>query len=253
LNTLKAVILAAGVGQRVGAVAGNKPKCLLEFEGKSLLHRHLDVLRHYGISGIIVVTGYQSEFVEQEISRSDSGIDTRIAHNPDYCGGSLISLVTGLTALGNGQDFLLMDADVLYDHRIIGRLINSVYGNCFLLDRNFEPGDEPVKLCVKDGNLVDFRKKIDKDLQFDFQGESIGFFRFTSETGTRLARQANGYLDRGERDQPYEECIRDLLLQHPEDFAFEDITGLPWIEIDFPDDIARAKHEILPYIRQPDA
>jgi len=244
-----AIILAAGVGERLGAAADDKPKCLLEFGGRSLLQRHLDVLGHFGVAGVTVVTGYRSDLVERELSRC--GGQAVIIYNGDYHEGSLISFAAGLAALENGRDFLVMDADVLCDYRMVGRLIDSDHGNCFLLDRNFEPGDEPVKLCVKDGRLVDFRKQIDKDLQFDFQGESIGFFRFTPETGARLARQAGRYLERGERDQPYEECIRDILLQAPADFDFEDVTGLPWIEIDFPEDIARANREILPKLRQP--
>ena len=77
-----------------------------------------------------------------------------------------------------------MDADVLYDHNILGRLINSDKENVFLLDQDFEMGEEPVKLCVRNGShLVEFRKQLDENLTFDFMGESVGFFKFTSATG----------------------------------------------------------------------
>ena len=56
------------------------------------------------------------------------------------------------------------------------------------------------------------------------------------------------YLSREENDTPYEEAIRDCLLAEPELFGYEDITGLAWIEIDFPEDIIRAREEILPNI-----
>ena len=61
-----------------------------------------------------------------------------------------------------------------------------------------------------------------------------------------LAQQAQSYLDAERLDEPYEEVIRDLLLNKPDAFAFEDVTGLPWIEIDFPEDVVRATHDILP-------
>ncbi len=48
-----------------------------------------------------------------------------------------------------GDDILLMDADVLYDRCIIERLVKTNISNCFLVDRDLEPGDEPVKLCVR--------------------------------------------------------------------------------------------------------
>lgn len=247
---MKAIILAAGVGRRLGGTSGNKPKCLLEFDGTSLLQRHLNLLRKYGISDVIVVTGHLSKMIEDETTHSDAKDITRTIYNPEFSKGSLISLLTGLEELQNAQDFILMDADVLYDHRIIERLINTNHSNCFLLDRNFIPGDEPMKLCVRDGSLIDFRKQIDKDLQFNLMGESVGFFRFSVTIVEDLIARAKSYLTQGKDDAPYEELIRDLLLEHPDNFGYEDITGIPWIEIDFPEDVTRAQTEVLPLIMQ---
>ena len=77
-------------------------------------------------------------------------------------------------------------------------------------------------------------------------GESIGFFKFSSATGKLLGLKANEYINRGEDETPYEEIIRDLLLAKPEQYSFEDISGLPWLEIDFPEDVVKAKDIILP-------
>ena len=246
---MKAIILAAGVGQRLGKSAGDKPKCLLEFEGVSLLQRHLKILANYGLSEIIVVTGFQPKLISDSLNNFNS-IATRTVHNPDYADGSLISMQIGLNSLSDERDILLMDADVLYDHRIIEKLLNTTHENCFLLDRDFIPGDEPVKLCVKNNQLIEFRKKIEPELSFDYQGESVGFFRFSHATAQQLINSARDYLDKGEKKQPYEECIRDLLLANPRQFGFEDISGLKWIEIDFPDDVDRANTTILPNIMQ---
>jgi len=245
---MKAIVLAAGIGQRLGDIAEKRPKCLLEFGGISLLKRHLDILLKIGVSNIIVVSGYESRQIEQEISLSDAKHITRMVHNSEYRKGSLISLMEGLKVLNTDQDFILMDADVLYDGKIIERLVGSQIRNCFLLDREFIPGDEPVKLCVKNGQIIDFRKHINKDLEFDFQGESVGFFRFTSETADKIINLTKSYLAQGCDDAPYEEIIRDLLLEEPDNYGFEDITGLKWIEIDFPEDLIRANSSILPHI-----
>ena len=80
---------------------------------------------------------------------------------------------------------------------------------------------------------------------FDFQGESVGFFRFSPAIASRLARRIQEYIDQKRRSEPYEEAIRDLLLANPGEFGYEDVTGLSWIEIDFPEDIKRAELEIL--------
>lgn len=244
---MKAIILAAGIGNRLGEISGNKPKCLLEFDGISLLRRQLNQLQQYEISDVIVVTGYLANEVIQEIASSGAENITKTIHNPDFRKGSAISLLLGLEYAKIDEDLILMDADVLYDLGIIERLINTDISNCFLLDRNFVPGDEPVKLCVQNGLLVDFRKQIDPGVQFEYQGESVGFFRFSAEIINKLMNRAKSWLEHDD-EAPYEEVIRDVLLEDPHEFGFEDITGLAWIEIDFPEDIARAQTEILPLI-----
>jgi len=251
LKKLTAIILAAGVGQRLGDTGKSRPKCLLEFAGTSLLARHLRILAHYVISDVIVVTGYEAGQIAAELAGVGAALQIKTVHNEEYEKGSVISLAVGLQALPAGDDVLLMDADVLYDYRLIAPLIHAI-GNCFLLDRDFESGDEPVKLCVKGEQLIDFRKQINKDLEFDFQGESVGFFRFTTETAARLAHRAREYSERGDDSRPYEECIRDLLLDRPGDFSYAEITGLPWIEIDFPEDVRRAETDILPQLSDPE-
>jgi choline kinase len=146
---------------------------------------------------------------------------------------------------GRGGDFLVMDADVLYDHRILRTLVETPHRNCFLLDRAYEPGEEPVKLLVRGGRPVEFRKQPAPTVAFDVQGESVGFFRFDRAMGARLLERAAAYLPK-RRLEPYEEVIRDLVLADGGAFAFEDVTGLPWIEIDFAQDVARAESEVLP-------
>ena len=247
---MKTILLAAGIGQRLGEISGNKPKCLLEFDGISLLRRHLAILMHYSISTITIVTGYRSDLIKEDMTGNPAADRIKTINNPDYKKGSIISMLKGLETLETDDEFLLMDADVLYDHRILERLIKTSYSDCFLLDRDFVPGDEPVKLCVRDDRLVEFRKKIADNVQFDYQGESVGFFRFSQNTAGKLIQSAEDYLGRGEDNLPYEECIRDLLLADPGHFGFEDITGLKWLEIDFPEDVDRAKNEILPDILQ---
>ena len=140
-----------------------------------------------------------------------------------------------------------MDADVLYDIRIMSRLINTKIKNCLLLDRNFIDGEEPVKICVnKNGNINEFGKVIPSKHEYDFQGESVGFFKFDNYIGNELVSIIDDYIAKEENDVPYEEVIRYSLLNSPEKFGFEDISGIPWIEIDFPEDIERAHREIIP-------
>ena len=237
---MKAIILAAGRGERLGEAAGGRPKCLLQFGGETLLQRHIDILNGLGAQRIIIVTGYRHREIEAELATVSSAAPVETIVNPDYETGSVVSLHCAYDHLRAGTDNILMDADVLYEPGILGRLFNTQSGNCFLLDREFEPGDEPVKLCVAGATPVEFRKLPDRAVSWDYQGESVGFFRFDAAMSARLAHKAEQYVKKHRIDEPYEEAIRDLLMETPDLFNVEDITGHAWIEIDFPADVERA-------------
>lgn len=241
---MKAIILAAGVGRRLGV---DHPKCLLEFAGRSLLQRHLDCLVEQSILEIHVVVGHLSDQIEQAIQQSGHADKVRTTFNPAFAEGSVISLAS-VADLIAGEEILLMDADVLYSEEMLSRLIDTEHANAFLLDRDFEAGDEPVKLCVNAGVLVEFRKQLAADLVYEFAGESVGFFHFSPAVTLRLAERVKHYVNTDQREEHYEEAIRDLMLETPEEFAFEDVTGIPWLEIDFPEDVTRAEETVLPKI-----
>jgi choline kinase len=240
---MRAVILAAGVARRLGAAAGGRPKSLLEFGGATLLERHLVLLASLGVAPVTVVTGSQADLVEAALAGR-----ARTVHNPDYLSGSIVSLWTAREELTAGDEVLLMDADVLYHPDVLRRLVASRFRDCLLRDRGFEDGPEPVKLCTRHGTIVEFRKTVAPDIEYDAIGESVGFFRFSPESARELALLAQQYLDQGRRDEPYEEAVRDLILREPSRFGVEDVSGLPWIEIDFPEDVTRAREEVLPRI-----
>lgn len=244
---MRALILAAGRGKRL-ADSHDHPKCLLEFEGQSLLERHLLILTQLGVQDIAIAVGYKAEQVEQALDTLTFLPRPQTVCNADFNQGSIISLWTLRDQLRAGGEIFLMDADVLYDYRLGQRLLQSPHRNCFLLDRHLEPGEEPVKLCLRNGVLVEFRKQVPTGLRYDIIGESVGFFRFSEEVAHRLADRCQDYMDQSRHEAPHEEAIRDLLLETPERFGVEDITGLPWIEIDFPEDIHQAQNVILPQL-----
>jgi len=241
---MKAVMLAAGLGSRLGSEE-RLPKVLLSFAGQTLLARHLTILRDAGIATLALGVGFEAERIASEIARLNAQDFVHLIPNPDYRKGSITTLWALKEAVLSGGPVLLMDADVLYDRRLIGRLLMSSHANCFLLDRDVEAEEEPVKLGVQDGRLVDFNRKLAKP--HDFFGESVGFFRFSPEIAAKILAHAERRLKAGETEIWYEEAIRDTLLSEPPGtFGFEDVTGLPWIEIDFAEDVRRADEEILP-------
>ncbi len=241
---MRAVILAAGMARRL-SISDPLPKILLQFGDETLLARHLRILDHFGVDRIEICVGFRAEKIAGEIARL-SAAERVVTHlNTDFDQGSIISLWTMRHVFASGDPVVYMDGDVLYDHRMIRRLIEAEAPNCFLMDRNIDPGEDPVKLCMLDGNIVDFHKQPKNP--YDWAGEWVGFVRFTSESAGKVARVVDTYIGKGKRGAIYEEVFRDVLLSAPEgEFGVEDITGLPWVEIDFPEDLEKAEREIFP-------
>ncbi len=242
---MKAVILAAGRGERLGQAGRDQPKALLAFDGVTLLERHIQNLAHGGIRQVYLITGYQQQAIEQAIAGLTIDITIQTIYNANYTQGSMVSLYCARDILAAATDLILMDADVLYHTEILQRLIHSQHRNCLLLDEHFAAGDEPVKICIHADRIVELRKQIDGHLRWDIQGESVGFFRFDGRLAAQLLQQVQRRIDEGHVNEPHEEAIRALVLGQPEQFHYENITGLPWIEIDFPEDVQRAQTEVL--------
>jgi choline kinase len=246
---MRAIILAAGLGLRLKQPEPQLPKCLLPFGGQSLLERHLHILGRARVGEVVLVLGFHHEAVEAQLARLSVPLKPQIVLNPRFELGSVLSLDSASAALTAGGDVLVMDADVLYHERIMTALTTGERPvNRILIDREFEPGAEPVKVCVRDGVPLELRKQPDPGLKYDTIGESVGFFRFSTAGARRLAQITGDYVASGRAAMPHEEAVRDMLREAREPFEVADITGAPWIEIDFPADVERAEREILPQL-----
>jgi choline kinase len=248
---MRAIILAAGRGMRLQQAAEEQvPKCLLRFDGITLLERHLRLLEAVGVDEVVLALGWRHELVEAELERLEWRPRPQIVLNPRYELGSVLTVHTAAEAMTRGGDVLLMDADVLYHDRIMAALVAGQKPvNRVLIDRDFEAGDEPVKVCVRDGVPIELRKQLAADLEYDTIGESVGFFRFDTVGARRLAAIVADYVGSDRAHLPHEEAVRDLLREGSQVVEVADVTGSPWIEIDFPNDVSRAAHEVLPQLK----
>ena len=243
-------MLAAGVGRRLGQ-DDPAPKVLLEFDGVSLIARHVAMLADLGVARIVVVTGFMADRLEAAIIALDPAVAVSFVRNPRFREGSVVSFAVGAAMLADADSgaMILMDGDVLYDARMLERLVAADGENILLVDRDIEPGDEPVKICFDAaGRIVDFRKRPEHD--HVRHGESVGFFRFSAEMAAMLAVRARDYAADERASLEYEEAIRDMILAEPNRFHAEDISDLPWTEIDFPEDVVHARDDILPQLER---
>src|ERR1700727_533482 len=193
---MRAIILAAGRGIRLQLPEDSQlPKCLLRFDGMTLLERHLRMLKSTGVTEVVLALGFRHDLVEADLERLAWTPRPQIVLNANFELGSVLTVHTIADALTRGGDVLLMDADVLYDERIMRALVAGASPvNRLLIDREFEPGDEPVKVCVQAGVPIELRKKPDADIQCDTIGESVGFFRFDQAGARRLTELVAGYV-----------------------------------------------------------
>ena len=245
---MQAIMLAAGVGARLSNNDESYlSKCLLPFGGQSLLARHIEILKANGIAKLTLVTGYQEAAVLGELKSIGTGEYVATITNPQFREGSIVSLSSASQTMRSGDNILFMDADVLYHPELVQRLTASTADNAIIYDTDFEPGDEPVKLCLKDDRIIDFSKKA--NAEFDTVGEWPGFVKWSPTAARHIADFIDQKINEGSTELPWEEAFRDFLLSaEGAGTDCQDITGLPWIEIDFPEDLERARDVILPAI-----
>ena len=250
---MNAFIYAAGRGNRMGKLVQERNKVLFEFAGKSLLEWHVLRLKAVGAKRIFVVTGYRYAATEAAISDLASRYQIEVIpiRNPDYEEGSLLSLALSLPDVEQSRPFaLLMDGDVLYDGQMLPRLLDSPEPTALLIDRGFSAADDdPVIVPVKNGRPFDLVKRWRGETTE--VGESIGFFKIAEADIPALAAATRSRLVGEGRMDSYDEIFRDLVRDGL--FGRVDVTGLPWVEIDFPWDVDFATHKVTPQILATDA
>ena len=239
---MKVIMLAAGVGKRMSAVTDIIPKCLIKIGEKTLLERHLEIISLLGIKDIIFVVGHFKEKIKEIVEKDNNRFTIKYIENKQYTKGSILSLWYARDELND--DVLIMDADVLYHDKLLRKLAESKNRNCFLLDKSSEYAGEEMMLFVKDTKVIGISKVYSYDC--DFNGEGVGFFKLSSNDCHKLKNILEGFEQAGKINVEYEDSLHELLSQCT--VGFESVNGLPWIEIDFEEDIERARREILPQI-----
>jgi choline kinase len=245
---MEAILYVAGRAHRLGTALKCGHKVLLEFGGKTLLERHVMLLKGAGIEALHVVTGHARELVAgrfEEYSKRH-GFPIHELHNPDFLEGSVLSMNVSLPVLRRAKKpVLLMDGDVLYDGRILERLVRAQWRSALLYDRDYSRADDdPVLVPVRNGRPFDYVKKWNGEAEA--VGESIGFLKVAPEDLQILIEETEARSRRSRADS-LDDVLRMMVQQDV--FGGEDVTGLPWIEIDFPQDLEHAEKVILPLLK----
>jgi choline kinase len=234
-RTKDAVILAAGVGKRLGRK--DQPKCLVEVGQRTLMERHLENLAAAEITRVVVVLGHGSEQIRERFGESRGNLQITYVENPEYRRGSVISLLLGLSTLPEEADVIWMDADVIYPARMLDDLAGADADLTFLLDETSKDTGEEMVLGVKGDRVL----RIDRGGAegFDLEGESVGFFNLSGRLKTRFVAHLRTFIELGGGGDEYEASVHALL---PEiEARYLRVGGQPWTEIDFPEDLEKAE------------
>ena len=235
---MKAIILAAGKGTRLDGAAV-KPKCLVEIGGQTLLRRQIESLRDANINHIVIVVGFGADSIRDEC---DS--DITFVENVDFAEtSSLYSLWLAREHLTDG--FVVLNCDVLFHPQLLANLLESAHADALLLsDTETTPlGDEEMKVKLKDDLVIDISKIMDPR---EADGENVGIVKFSAPGAQVLIGYMDELLASGAKKDWAPRAFREFALHHP--LHALSTGGLPWIEIDFPEDYERAVTEIYPRI-----
>lgn len=231
----KAIILAAGQGRRLLPLTRNRPKCLLKVGEKTILEHQIERLARIGIDDITVVTGHQAEKIHSLLN----GRPTYI-HNHDYLVTS--SLYSFWLARESAKDgFVVLNSDVLFHEEILFKLLVSPYPGALAMEYNQQLGEEEMKIQVKNGKVA----RISKALR-EFDGENLGIVKFSKKGAHRLLRTVEATVKAGIVNVPIPYAFHQL-AKHYSLFVVS-TEKLPWIEIDFVEDLQKAREFIYPAI-----
>ena len=237
---MKAVILAAGVGKRLWPVTQQRPKCLIEIGGRSLLHRYLQSLAEVGIRRADIVVGYKQDMIRAAVDANSHGVQVNFLVNEQFHRGSISSLWIARTALND--DVVVMDADVLFHREILRRLVQSPYPNALLMDESVKQTGEECMVVVEGGRVIALTKRM--PLHYDYACEGVGFLKVRHADTPHVVASLRTHVDRDAWQMEYEDALLDFFQAVK--VGHEKIGGLPWTEIDFLEDVHKAERDILP-------
>jgi len=224
------------MAKRLRPLTDEKPKCLLEVGGKTLLQRTVDAMISAGVKEFVVVTGYRENMIREFLTIHYSLCTIHYIDNPDYeHNNNIFSLWLAMQKL-HGQEVLLMDSDILCDPEAVRRVARKT--NPALAMQQHELGEEEMKIVVDEaGRITEISKTCSPA---DAIGESVGIEKMTPAYTEAIYQELRKMiLDEGQIDIFYERAFERLI---PQGHTFEvvDTTDLFSYELDTPEDLEKA-------------
>ena len=231
----KAILLSAGKGSRLLPLTAEIPKCLIALSGRSLLEWQLDALSEAGVAEVVVVTGFGDELVASVVAGRHG---VRTSFNPFYHVADNLGSVWMARAEFD-RDILLLNGDTLVSPALLSRVLAAETGPIAVTIDEKERYDADDMKVLREGDRL---RRIGKSLEPGaYNAESIGLLAFRGQ-GPALFTEAVDRMMRGP-DGTRRWYLRaiDALAQSGADVRCVSIRGEEWQEVDYPDDVERAR------------
>jgi len=238
---MKALILAAGMAQRLRPLTNDTPKCLLKIGERSLLQRSMDALIANGVEEFVIVTGYLREMIEGFVAKQYPNLKVTFIHNEIYDSTNNIYSLWLARPEADGQEVLLLDSDLLYDPEVAGRVLASTDANVLTLIKH-PLGEEEVKVIVDDkGAILEINKTCNPA---DAVGESLGIEKMGSAYTTAIYKELEVMMNAEHLEKVFYERAFERLIAQGHTFQVLDVTDLFSCELDTVEDFENARQKV---------
>jgi len=240
-----AVILAAGMGTRLGKQGQFQPKGFLRLGEKTIIEESVARLQHAGIKRIVIATGHCRESYEQLAEASDGLI--RTVFNDRYMdSGSMYSLYLARHEIDD--DFLLLESDLIYEQRALHNAITFPRDNCVLLSGFTQSNDEVFVQC-DEGRLISMSK--DRKRLGEVAGELVGISRISTTLFSHMLAISEKAFETSRHFDYETDCLVAASKSHPVYCCLT--SDLAWAEIDDAAHLERARSAVYPEIVKRDS
>ncbi|HEX8626215.1 MAG TPA: phosphocholine cytidylyltransferase family protein [Allosphingosinicella sp.] len=231
----KAIILSAGKGSRLLPLTAERPKCLIDLNGRSLLEWQLDALQGAGVADIVVVTGFAEETVA-EVAARRTGV--RTLFNPFYhVADNLGSVWMARAELD--RDTLLLNGDTLISPRLLERVLEAEAGPIAVtVDEKASYDADDMKVLREGDRLLRIGKALEAG---QYNAESIGLLAFRGAGPRLFVDRVETMMRRPDGTRRWYLRAIDEMAQSGADVRAVPIVGEAWQEVDFPEDVEAAK------------
>ncbi len=232
-----AVILAAGKSRRLGSLTESMPKCLLPLGDKTIMEHQIENLRSNGIEHITIVTGFCDAMIRERFGDGYTYIENEVYDRTN----SIYSLWLALKEIKGGV--IVLNSDVVFHPEILGNLLASPHPDALAICFQNGMADEEMKVKVQDEKIIDISKQMDPA---DADGENLGVVKFSANGVKVLFDKVDELVGQGTVNAWAPLAFQEICADHP---LYAVATGgLPWIEIDFPEDYEAARDAVYPKI-----